>query len=402
MAHFRYTAFSTEGVREDGSLQAASEGQAWDKLSSLNLTVVELTPDTGVAKSVSPGWLSKGNVSLAAQAELAEQLSVLFRARLSAMQIVEVIAKGTTLPALRRKFQRIGQLMADGATFPDAFADAGRDLNPLFVSLARIGQETGDPSALMKSLAATLRRQQKITSQITSALVYPIILVLGGLGILALMSLYLAPRLATIFSSVEKDVPAALSVFIAAGEMLRNWWLVLLVLTLAVLLTVPSFYRRQRSRVSALIQHLPVLGPIARDASLSRLSRSVQIMLAAGMPLTPTLRSTAGAFPFDPLAMHFEAAASNIEAGGTGHHTFSEVRDLPTIFRELFAIGERTNTLPTVMESVATALEDQVERRVQRAMLLMTPVLTLVIGGGIALLVYAVMSALLSVNDLAF
>ena len=72
------------------------------------------------------------------------------------------------------------------------------------------------------------------------------------------------------------------------------------------------------------------------------------------------------------------------------------------MFRALFAIGERTNTLPQVMDSIATALEDQTERQAQRAMTLLTPVLTLVIGGGIAMLVYAVMGALLTVNDLAF
>lgn len=402
MPQFRYTAFSPDGVREAGMLDSASEGQAWDKLTSLNLTVVELIQDTGAAKDLKVSWLAKRGVPLAAQAELAEQLSVLFRARLPAMQIVQVIEKGATLPALRRKFQRIGKLMADGATFPNAFADAGPDLNPLFASLMQIGQATGDPSVLMRSLATSLRRQQKITSQISSALIYPIILILGGLAILALMSLYLAPRLATIFSSVEKDVPAALALFIATGDCLKDWWLVLVLLGLALPLALPAFMRRSRERFASLTHRLPVIGPVARNISLARLARSVQIMLAAGMPLAPTLRATAAALPFDPLARHFDVAAANIESGGTGRDTFLDAPDLPPIFRELFAIGERTNTLPTVMESIATALEDQVERMVNRAMLLLTPVLTLVIGGGIAFLVYAVMSTLLSVNDLAF
>lgn len=402
MPRFRYTAYSTDGVREEGTLEAASERQAWDKLTSLKLTVVELILDLGIARSAKRRWFSRRGVALVAQAELAEQLSVLFGARLSAMQIVEVIEKGTTLPSLRRKFQRIGQLMADGATFPDAFAEAGTDLNPLFVSLARIGQETGDPSALMSSLAVSLRRQQKITSQINGALVYPIILVLGGLGILALMSLYLAPRLATIFSSVEKDVPSTLSVFIATGDLFRTWWFVFFGLALLLLLALPALFRRYTYDIKALTLRLPVIGPITRDASLARLARSVQIMLAAGMPLAPTLRATASALPFDPLARHIDAAAAAIEAGGTGRETFAQAPELPPIFRELFAIGERTNTLPAVMESVASALEDQVERLVQRAMLLLTPILTLVVGGAIAFLVYAVMSALLSVNDLAF
>lgn len=401
MPSFRYTAFSADGLREAGSLVASSEAQAWDKLTSLNLTVVELLPDTGATGVSSPTWFPGRGVPLAAQAELAEQLSVLFRARLSAMQIVEVIEKGASEPALRRKFKRIGQQMADGATFPDAFASAGTELTPLFVSLLRIGQEARDPSALMHSLAATLRRQQKIASQISGALIYPIILVIGGVVILALMSLYLAPRLATIFSSVDRDVPAALAAFIAMGEFLKGWWPVLLGIGITLVVSLPMVLRRYRKAFITLSHRVPLVGPILRNSSLSRISRSVQIMLAAGMPLAPTLRATAAAFPLDPLAAHFDAAAENIEGGGAGHETFSATPDLPPVFQELFAIGERTNTLVTVMDSVATAIEDQVERMVHRAMLLLTPVLTLVVGGGIAFLVYTVMSALLSVNDLA-
>lgn len=403
MTRFRYTAYSPDGVREDGSLEVATEAQAWDKLTSLGLTVVELLSDS----TETPPRLRSGislwrGIPLPVQADLAEQLSVLFAARLSAMQVVETVEASATLPPLRRQFRRIAQLMADGRTFPDALADAGRDLHPLFVSLARIGQTAGDPGPLMKSLATTLRRQQKLFSQISGALVYPLILIVGGLGILILMALYLAPRLATIFTSVEKPVPFELSLFVAAGDILRSWWPACLLGVLALVLASPALLTRFRPQLATLIQRLPVLGPIARDASLARLARSTQIMLTAGLPLAPTLRAAAGAMPTDPISRHFAAASEAIEAGGTGHDIFATAEALPSVFRTLFAIGERTNTLPQVMDSLATALEDQTERQAQRAMILLTPVLTLVIGGGIAMLVYAVMSALLSVNDLAF
>jgi general secretion pathway protein F len=401
MPRFRYTAYSPNGVREVGSLDVASEAQAWDKLSSLGLTVVELLTDTGEARSVGLRWTLARRIPLSVQADIAEQLAVLFSARLTAPQIVEVIEKSATLPAVKRKFQRIGRLLADGASFPDAFAESGDDLHPLFVSLARIGHATGDPSNLMKSLAVTLRRQQKIAAQVTGSLIYPLILVIGGVCILALMSIYLAPRLATIFTSVERPVPLELSVFIEAGEFLRYWWPVLLLASLVLGLVVPVLARQSKRKVVSLIRRLPVVGEVTRDAALSRLTRSVQIMLAAGMPLASTLRASAAALPSDPLSQHFDLAGAAIEAGGNGRGTFAVARELPTMFRELYAIGERTNTLPSVMDAIATALEDQTERKALQAMTLLTPILTLFIGGGIAFLVYAVMNALLTVNDLA-
>ncbi|MCU0828297.1 MAG: type II secretion system F family protein [Tabrizicola sp.] len=403
MPRFRYTAYSSDGVREDGALDVATEAQAWDKLTSLGLTVVDLLAEGSTPQP--RAWPQVGlgkRLSLSTQADLADQLAVLFAARLSAMQVVETIEQGAVLPSLQRMFRRIGQLMADGQSFPDALSDAGEGLQPLFVSLARIGETSGDPAPLMKSLATSLRRQQKLAAQISGALVYPMILIAGGFGILILMALYLAPQLASIFSSVDKPVPSELQVFIAAGEVLQNWWLELVILCLAGIGLLPALLKRYTAEVTTLLHRLPVLGPVARDASLARLSRSVQIMLTAGVPLAPTLHAVAAAAPADPLARQFGAAAEAIETGGPAREVFATAPGFPPVFRALFAIGERTNTLPQVMDSVATALEDQTERKAQRAVTLLTPALTLIIGGGIAALVYAVMSALLTVNDLAF
>jgi general secretion pathway protein F len=401
MSRFRYVAYTADGVREEGNLEAATEAQAWGKLTGLKLTVVELRDDRESVAKVS-NWLLQRRIPVATQAELAEQLAVLFEARLTAMQIAHVIEQGAVLPAVKRKFHRIGQLMADGYEFPNALQEVADGLSPLFVSLSKVGQATGDPAPILRSLASTLRRQEKMASQINGALVYPLILVIGGIGVMVLMALYLAPRLETIFTSANRPVPGELVLFIGIGDILRNWGLQLSLSIAALSIAAPVLFSRYRHSLLAIAYRLPFWGPLASTATLSRLSRSMQMLLAAGMPLAPALRQAASMMPGDRFATIFDEAGASIEAGNTGRDTFAANQVIPALFRELFAIGERTNTLPSVMASVATALEDQVERRAQKAITLVTPILTLVIGGAIALVVYAVMAALLSVNDLAF
>jgi type II secretory pathway component PulF len=96
----------------------------------------------------------------------------------------------------------------------------------------------------------------------------------------------------------------------------------------------------------------------------------------------------------------FRDASTAIEAGGVAASVFERDPKLPRMFRELFRYGEMTNTLPQVMASLATSLETKAERQTQSMARLIVPGLTLVVGGGIALLVYSVMSAVLSVSDL--
>jgi general secretion pathway protein F len=247
----------------------------------------------------------------------------------------------------------------------------------------------------MSALARSLRRQEKLSSQISGALVYPAILMVAGLCVFLLMALFLAPRIATIFTSIDRPLPFGLGVFIAIGDVLRNWGVFLFVGLVGLLVGAASVLRRLKFRI-------PVVGKLLREASLARLSRSLSLMLSAGVPLAPALREASTALPADPVAQVFETAATAIESGGAGRDVFAAAPELPASFRELYAIGERTNTLSRVLEAVAASLEDSTERNAQRMATLLTPLLTLVIGGSVSLLVYAVMSALLSVNDLAF
>jgi general secretion pathway protein F len=402
MQRFRYVAFTADGRRENGRLDVATEAQAWEKLSALGLTVVELLEDSARSEDRGLRPLFQRGVPLAVQAELAEQLAVLFSARLTTMQIVDVVAEGAGLPAVKRQFRRVAQLMADGLQFPEALSQAADGLSPLFLVMARVGQRAGDPAPLMRSLATTLRRQEKMSSQIGAALIYPLILVIGGFGVFVMMALYLAPRLGTIFTSVNRPMPTELAAFIVTGNFLVDWGVLLALICAAMALALPVLVRRYRSGLHKASLRLPGWGPIASDGALSRLSRSLQLMLEAQVPLAEALTETASAMPENPFADLFHRAGKGVEDGGFARDVFAEAKHLPPLFRELFAIGERSNTLPMVMASVAGALEDRVERHTQRVMTLVTPILTLVIGGMIALLVYAVMGALLSVNDLAF
>jgi general secretion pathway protein F len=148
--------------------------------------------------------------------------------------------------------------------------------------------------------------------------------------------------------------------------------------------------------------HLPVIGPILRDSALARLTRSMNLMLAAGVPLALALRDTGTHLSADVFSAEFLRAADAVESGDRASAIFAITPALPVMFRELFEIGEQTNNLAPITDSIATVLEDGVERQSQKAVQLVTPLLTLVMGGGLALLVYTIMDAILSVNDLAF
>lgn len=398
MPRFRYTAYMIDGNRESGVIEAGGELAALERLANLGLTVT----DIGNENSASPARASLRAPTFAQQADLAEQMAVLFASGLPASEVTRIIARSSNSPAIRHHFHRMEQLIADGAPFDQSLTEATNLLSPLFAILAGIGQRTGQLGQQMPALAVSLRRQERIGAQIGSALIYPAILLFGGLGVISMMALFLAPRLEVIFTSVGHPVPGVISGFTTLGAILSIWGLPVLAGATVAVLWLSRKLRNPSPSLRQFAQTLPLFGPIMREAALARLTRAIQLLLEAGMPLSLALRSASDSFAADPVARLFAEAAAALEAGNPASSVLAAGPTIPIMLRELFRIGEETNSLPQVLGPAAQRLEDGVERRLNQLMALLTPALTLLIGGVIALIVASVMGAVLSVNDLAF
>ncbi len=397
MLRFRYIAVAADGDRESGVIEADDELSALQRLNALGLAVTDIQPDNGNSVSF---WQSAAP-KLSQQADLADQLAILFASGLSAPQVTQIVSQASENRVIRRHFQHMLQLQAEGVTFDEALAGGSGVLSPLFGILAGIGQHSGQPGQQMPALALTLRIQARLKDNISNAFIYPVILLIGGCGIVAVMAIFLAPRLEVIFTSVNQPVPGTISGFINLGAVIKLWGLPLI----AGLMIVVGWLLRRLSQPSQdtfrVLQSLPLIGPALREAALARLTRACHLMLEAGLPLATALDYAAQSYSSEPMARIFSEASTALEEGHAANSVFTQVTTLPILLRELFRIGEETNTLPRVLASAAQGLEERVEQRLTRLMALLTPLLILLIGGLIALVVASVMGAVLSVNDLA-
>jgi general secretion pathway protein F len=382
-------------------LESRSEQAALETLQAMGLSVVDIREGGG--DPALPWYrreirLSAPRMPLEEQAALAERLAVLFQVRLPVLEVLRLLGAGERRRPRRLAYDRVRRLVADGLTLPEAFARAGPPVSPLFLALLRMGQGANALPELLQDLAATLRAQERMRAQVLGAFIYPLILCAAALILFLLVALVLAPALAPSFAGQGRALPAALGFFLTTGELLERQGAQILGLVLAAALLISLTLRRQGAR---LLSRLPLVGRLMRGAALVRLAKARELMLRAGLPLPAALRAAADAAPAgDPYRPVLCQAAERLEAGGSAYEAFAgEARVLP-LFAELFRIGEETNTLPLVLQGFGRSQAGQVERQAQRLMQALTPVLTLLIGGAVGLLVYHVMDAVLSVNEL--
>ncbi|MBB3711997.1 general secretion pathway protein F [Limimaricola variabilis] len=396
MPVFAYKGYTSAGQSERGRLEGTSEGAAYETLRAMGLSVVELR-EAGAGASV-PWYrrevgLGAGQIPLEAQAALAEQMAVLFRVRLPILEILRVLGAGTQRRDVRGRLERVTRLVAEGLPFAEAFAQAGPRVAPVFTTLLRMGESSNEMPDLLQDLAKHLRSQQRLRAQIAAALIYPAVLVAVGIGVLVLVSLTFAPALEPLFQSRGLAPPTGLAVFLSLRDLVANWgvWLGLVVVALALRL----------ARVGV-VTRLPVIGRLAQDTALLRMTRGLELLLRSGMSLPDALDLLGTLQPGAAHAAAMRAAAERLRSGGRAYEAFAQAPRMPLLFLELFRIGEETNTLGAVLGTLSEALAAQIESRIGRLLRALTPALTLMVGALVGLLVHAVMEAVFSVSDLAF
>jgi general secretion pathway protein F len=344
--------------------------------------------------------IGKARLPISVQADLADLLAVLVRSQVSPRDLVRIVAASARRPEVRGDFDRIARLINEGQSFSAAFSQVAWRYDPLFHSLIGVSETLGRTPEVFAELACALRRSEKLRSEFSNAMIYPAILAVAAILILSLISFFLVPRLEPLFVSTGRPMPLALSAFALFGQVVSVFllaaplWGAGLALLVYALRSKPDF-------AANFTQRLPFLGRLALTSRVMRMARALSLLLAAGVPLPNALEDVAQSFPGGGAAAAFRKAADQLNQGTLAVGAFRSEASIPPAFCEIFALGEQTNTLPDMTRTIAELLDQEVERDTRRMAAAITPLMTLALGllvGGVA---YSVMSAVLSINDLA-
>lgn len=408
MPRFRYQALDDAGKTENGFVDASDDSEAYALLRSRGLSVFDL--DRGSASAAREPWYARqisfgdSQHSLNDQAAVADLIGMLADLRLPVTQMIEIVADRAATPSMQRHLRRMNAAVADGASLGDAFAEAGPGFSPVFAQLLSVAEAGNTLSTAMRDLAKMLRRSDRVRGKVSAALVYPAILLLASVLLVAMIGLYLAPALEPMFSALDRPMPAMLAGLMWIGETVQAQSVATGIAGLAVVGTfllgfVAPQFAGLRSR---LVQALPLIGSIVREGQLLRHVAALGMLLRGGLALPEALETAGGVDHDSRYCASFVAGANSLRQGTSAVDGMRGDGRLPELALGLFAVGEEANRLSETSDTLAEILEQSVERRIERAMQLLTPVLTLLIGGVIGGLVFSVMSAILDVNTLAF
>jgi general secretion pathway protein F len=252
-------------------------------------------------------------------------------------------------------------------------------------------------------LAAHLERTSELRRRLASALVYPAILLLTALGAIVLIVAALLPTLLPLFEGSGAEPPAIVRGLLMLRWLLIDQWLVCALAATALLLAIVALIRNDsfRAALDVAMLRVPGLGALIAKLESARFARAMAALLRGGVPILAAL-GIARSVVKNRTFVAAVAGMSEAVAGGTSLRVaMQNARVFPPVVGQLVAAGEETGQLDEVLARTAEMSEAQVHRQMERALALLTPVMTLVIGVGVGGLMLSVIDAILSINDLA-
>jgi len=390
MTEFSYTARDGTGQRVSGTVTAANRREAVAAISARALFPVEVA---GAAPR--PDGKQYRRVPAQVLAVTFGQLADLLRSGVPLLRSLDVLRQQSTRSAMKEVLSEIHHEVEQGTSLADAMARFPRVFGEIAVSMVRAGSEGGFLEEALAQIAAFTEAQDDLKKRTIGAIVYPAFLAAVGTVVVISLLTWFVPRFDALFADLRKQgqLPIMTDVILTASRFLQYWGLWALA-GLAVggamarqwLITDAGRMWRDRLKL-----HLPLAGPIFLSLAVARFCRVLGTLLHNGVPILRSLEISSEGTGNRILAVAIRKATEDISAGQRLAGPIAACGQFPPTVVEMISVAEESNTLETVLLSVAESLERRTWRQLELAVRLIEPILLLALAAVVLVLVIALL-----------
>jgi general secretion pathway protein F len=404
MARFQYAAYDAAGRIKRGEVESGSRADALSALEARGLVPFETSDVTRRSGRRPLVHMRRSNrLGLKLCANLTRELAVLLSADVPLDASLRLLAHKTQDRQLAVLAEGLLGGVNAGQPLSAVLANPELEAPPVLVNLLRAGEARGNLAPTLADLAAFFESRMDTQARVRSALVYPAVLCVTALGAIGIIITVLVPALLPLFADSGASPPLILRLGHAVGRGIGAYGYLLAAGLIAAILGLRSFLHRPaiRRRLDEGALRLPGVRTLIMRASTALFARTLGTLLRNGVSLLPALGIAAAVVPNGVIAAAVNHAAERVKEGHRLADALAETGRFSDFALRFVAIGEEASRLDRMLLHLADLSDKEAQRSIDRAMTLISPLLTIVIGGLIGSLFVSVVQALLNVNQLA-
>ncbi|MBN9131762.1 MAG: type II secretion system inner membrane protein GspF [Nitrosospira multiformis] len=399
MEAYRYEALDPEGRTVRGVLQADTARQARAQLRAQGLlpsTVNQVRAREGSQASWVRG-LRPEELSL-----LTRQMATLLTAGLTVEQSLAALIESAEEPMTREVLGGVKTDVMAGLSLSAALGSYSKSFPDFYRALVHGGEESGTLPLVLRHLAEYLDARQTLKQKTSLALLYPALVTIIAIIIVAGLLMYVVPQVVQVFQHSRQSLPLLTRALIGLSDFLLMSWPYLIIAITAAGFSARAALRRDdiRYRWHALLLRTAWLGSLIRSSNTSRFASTLSILIGGGVPLLKALSSGARVMSNLVMRRAIENTIEQVREGASLSRALRETRVFPPLLVHLVASGEMSGKLKEMLERAAQLEAQALERRLGVFLTLLEPIMILVMGGVVLMIVLAILLPIMEINQL--
>ncbi|WP_105188051.1 type II secretion system inner membrane protein GspF [Pseudoalteromonas sp. T1lg48] len=405
MAAFEYRALDGKGKEKKGILEADTAKQVRQQLRDKGLMplAVELAASQEKASAAKTGLFSglfKAKIATADLALITRQLATLIQSALPVEAAVMAVAEQCEKPRLKKMLMAVRSKVVEGYTLADGLAEFPHVFDNLYRSMVAAGEKSGHLDQVLNRLADYTEQRQYMRSQIVQAMVYPTILVVFAIAIVSILLGTVVPEILKTFEKSKQALPWTTEWVMAASEFVQNYWLLTLVVVVALVVTIKQALKRPHIRFwyHSRLLAMPGLGKVSRGLNTARFARTLSILSSSSVPLLEGMKISGQVLENDKIKQAVAEAATRVSEGASLRASLEQSKLFPPMMLHMIASGEKSGELEQMLERAADNQDREFETMVNVSLKLLEPAMIASMALIVLFIVMAILQPIMAMN----
>lgn len=407
MPLYQYKAARSDGEIVEGQLESIDRQAVARQLQSKGNMPISIT-EAGVQKAPGEGAtrgirLSRRNSSQTVDFFTLE-LTTLLRAGLPLSQALETMGDLADDPDIKKLISEINAAVRSGRSLSDALQASNAGFDDFYCNMVRAGESSGALDMALERLVTFRTNRRQMVQSITSALIYPSILLVLAVVAVGVMLAFVVPQFTQMFADAGRELPLLTRIVAGAGELVTNWWWLMLLGGAALVWWLRQDWKSPagRARWDTWMLNSRILGPLVQKIATARFARTLSTLLENGVHLVPALEISRQIAGNVVMSKALSLVSQRVREGMGLAAPLVETRVFPAMATQLIRVGEKSGRLELMLAQVADIYEREVETTMKRLLTFAEPVIIITIALVITVIILSVVLMILESNDLAF
>lgn len=382
---YSFQAINELGHTVAGSIEAESPRMAEELLAARGSIPLKVSAGESDAGSFSFANIRAALTSIKATELIifTKQLRTMLRAGVSIIPLLQTLESQTENLRFRRIISEIGEAIKGGSTLSDALRRYKSVFDELYCSMVEAGERSGSLVEVLERVTYIIEHEHKLKSDIRSALIYPIMVVVVLIGAFFFLLTVVIPKFVTIFTRSGIDLPLPTKICMGLYQFLLSWWIALIVIVVVSITALLVYRRTKQGRLvlDTFWLNMPLFGPLFQKAVMSRFASIFAILQTSGVNVLESIKILAGAIGNKAIGREFDRISERLEGGRGISEPLEEARYFPPMVVNMVAIGEESGNLDEMLREVSHHYDDEVEYATKGLADAMGPILVLGLAG---------------------